>query len=416
MQAKLSNWQSTVWLDKNRYRVINCGRRAGKTYLTVSKMIDFCSKNPGCICWYVAPTYKQAEEIAWQMILEFSPEWAVDKTNSTKLKILFKNGSSINLKGAEDPDKLRGVRIDLCIFDECAFMDRWDEVWKVVRPTLADSKADCWFISTPNGFNHFYDLSQKQELNEWSYHHFTSYDNPHIDNDEIDAARSEMDEDSFAQEWLGEFRKMSGLIYKSFDRDIHMVDVPDISQFTIMRSIDFGYGHKTALIYFAINTTGTEIYAFDGIYQTGLTIPDIAEAIKIKDTGLRISNAVADSAQPGYIEQLKREGINFSPVEKGPDSVRMGIAKVASLLQIRKDTGKPTLMFSKTLPWIAEEMQQYRWMENKTQGYVKEVPLKRNDDSCDAVRYFAMHWKKSNEDEVVNAIARNRTSRKRWSI
>jgi len=401
MQLRLSEWQYKVFQDNHRYRVINCGRRAGKTTLSAIEILSFVQqynpekKKKGYV-WYIAPTYKMAESIMWETLMEMIPKKMIKKTNLQKLKIETVFNVDILLKGAEDPDKLRGNRIDLCVFDEVAFFRRWKEVWKVVRPTLADSKASVMFISTPNGFNHFKKLSEKKGKN-WVYYHFTSYDNPYIEKAEIDQAREEMTEDSFAQEWLGEFRKMEGLIYKEFQRNVHMVKIPklDKSEYTFTRSLDFGFGHKSALIYFAIKNDGTEIYAYDGMYKEGLTERQIADIVKVKDSGKYITNPVADSAQPMSIAQLAEYGVFFSPVIKDKDSVVHGIAKVAELLKIRKDTGRPTLMFNEDLDWIANEFERYRWMENKSSdGAIKQVPYKVLDDAVDAARYFAMSYKR----------------------
>jgi PBSX family phage terminase large subunit len=395
---KLTYWQTQVFNDKHRFKVINCGRRAGKSYLVSVEILRFATEKEKSIVWYVSPTYKQSKAIMWSMLKDLVPPEAINKTNETELYIELLNGSQIYLKGADSPDSLRGVRIDLCIFDETAFIDKWEETWKVIRPTLADSKADVWFISTPNGFNHFKLLSEMDNP-DWSYHHYTTYDNPHIPREEIDSMKKEMDEDSFAQEILGEFRKMSGLIYKDFHRDVHMVDIPDLnSTYTYTRALDFGFAHKTALIYFAINSEGTAIYGYDGLYQTGLIESQIAEVVKQKDSGRYITNPVADSAQPMSIQQLSELGVNFNPVEKGQDSVKNGIVKVAELLKVRADTGKPTLMFNKNLTWISDEFEKYRWMENKSaDNIIKEVPYKANDDAMDAIRYFAMSYRKQED-------------------
>lgn len=399
-EISLSKWQTKVAKDNSRYKVINCGRRAGKSTLASVKMLVYATKHKDSITWYVAPSYRQAKEIMWSMLKDLVPKDAIESKNASELKIELVNGSEIVLKGANNPDSLRGVRIDLCVFDECAFIDKWDDAWKVIRPTLMDSQADVWFVSTPNGFNHFKNLAENRRddkdifnPDDFGYHHYTSYDNPYIPKEEIDRAKEEMDENSFAQEMLGEFRKMKGLIYKAFSRDTHMVEVPKLdSNWTYTRAIDFGFAHKTALIYFAINSTGTEIYAYDGIYQSDLTMQDIAAAVKIKDSGKTITNPVADSAQPMFIEELAREGVHFNPVEKGPDSVKNGITRVAELLKVRADTGKPTLMFNKNLNWIADELETYRWMENRTRNVIKEAPLKRMDDAADSIRYFAMNY------------------------
>jgi PBSX family phage terminase large subunit len=417
MEIKLSEWQTIVWDDPARYKVINIGRRGGKTTIGAVKLTQFAIEHSKSISWYIAPTYRQAKQILWEMLKEIIPKQAIEKKNETELCFELKNGSKIYLKGADNPDSLRGVRIDFCIFDEVAFFERWEEVWKVIRPTLADSSADVWFISTPNGFNHFKELAEMNEEG-WSYHHYTTYDNPFMPVTEIDAMKREMDEDSFAQEVLGEFRKMSGLIYKTFNRQVHMVDVPDIRGYNIYRALDFGFAHKTALGYFAVNSIGTEMYVFDGLYEVGMTTSEIADAVKLKDSGKHILNAVADSAQPMQIEELSRYGVHFTPIEKGADSVKSGIAKVAELLKLRADTGKPTLMFSKHLTWIADEFEKYRWMEQKTglNTGIKEVPLKRDDDAMDMIRYFAMNYKKDNKDSTLSVVRLNQQSRNKWSI
>lgn len=404
MEIKLSKWQSVVWEDNHRYKVINTGRRGGKTMLVTLKMADFGSRKPNRDIWYIAPTYRQAKQIVWEMLKQMLPKGMVVKWNETELVVTLKNNTRISLKGADNPDSLRGVAIDLCMFDEVAFFPKWSEVWKILRPTLADSKASVWFISTPNGFNHFKQLADnmsdkgKHIFNpeDVRYFHFTTYDNPHISADEIERMKEEMDEDSFSQEILAEFRKMVGLVYKEFARETHMVEVPlgsFGSNWTYTRALDFGYNHKAALIYFAISPDQKTIYAYDGIYQSGLTELDIANVCIVKDAGRVITNPVADSAQPMSIAELKNHGVTFNPVAKGRDSVKHGISKVAELLKIRKDTGRPTLMFNKSLNWIADEFERYRWMERRTDGAVTEVPYKKEDDAMDAIRYFSTSYR-----------------------
>jgi len=400
-KINLSQWQTQVALDNHRYKVINCGRRAGKSFLVSVEMLRFATENTKSIVWYVSPNYKQSKQIMWSMLRDLIPQEIIESKNETELKFILSNGSEILLKGAQEPDSLRGVRIDLCIFDETAFIDKWEEVWKVIRPTLIDSKAKVWFISTPNGFNHFKDMSESTDP-DFQYYHFTTYDNPYLDPNEIDSMKKEMDADSFAQEIMGEFKKMSGMIYKDFVRETHMVEIPSLDfNYTFTRSLDFGYGHKTALLYFAVSSSGDSIYCYDGLYQSGLVESQIADVTKTKDSGRIITNPVADSAQPMSIEQLREYGVNFNPVEKGPDSVKNGITKVAELLRVRADTGKPTLMFNKNLTWIADEFEQYRWMEAQQDGVIKEVPYKVNDDAMDAIRYFAMSYKTSSSSLPV---------------
>ena len=112
-------------------------------------------------------------------------------------------------------------------------------------------------------------------------------------------------DDSFQQEFMGEFRKMSGLIYTKFNRDIHMVDIPRLdSNFTYYRALDFGFGHNAALGYFAVSSDQSAIYMYDGLYRDELDTEQLADNVKLKDQGKHITGAWADSQAPQLIKDL----------------------------------------------------------------------------------------------------------------
>lgn len=237
----LSDWQVEVVEDSHRYKVINCGRRAGKSFLVSWQMLYFATENPNSVVWFISPSYKQSKLIMWAMLGDLVPKEVIASKNETELVIKLINGSQIVLKGADNPDSLRGVHIDFCVFDETAFIKKWEFVWNVVRPTLIDSKADCWFISTPNGKNHFLDLYETKDP-EWQSFHFTSYDNPYLDPHEIDKARQKMSDEQFAQEFLGEFMTMAGVFFREFKRETHVIPpyIPDRTN-VIVGGLDWGY-------------------------------------------------------------------------------------------------------------------------------------------------------------------------------
>ena len=242
----LSPWQTQVRRDKHRYKVIDCGRRAGKSFLVSLEMLDFACKHNNSISWMISPSYKQSKLIMWQMLNNLVPIEIIDSKNETELTIRLINGAQIVLKGADNPDSLRGVRIDFCVFDETAFIPKWEMVWNVVRPTLIDSKASCWFISTPNGMNHFKELYDTIHP-DWQSFHFTSYDNPYLDAKEIDDAKTKMTPEQFAQEFLGEFMVMAGLFFKEWSREKHVINpfVP-LNDQLIVGGMDWGYARPFA--------------------------------------------------------------------------------------------------------------------------------------------------------------------------
>ena len=198
MEIRLSKWQTEVWDDPHRFRIVDAGRRTGKSVLAQLTVIHWANQNIGTY-WIVAPTYRQAKQIHWKGIQQFVPLALVEKKNEVELSITLKNGSVIELKGAENPDALRGVKLRGLVLDEIASIRNWDWLWsEVLRPTLTDYSAPALFISTPKGFNHFYDLfiqGQDQAVSDYKSWRFTSYDNPYIPKSEIDNAKNELTED-----------------------------------------------------------------------------------------------------------------------------------------------------------------------------------------------------------------------------
>ena len=136
--------------------------------------------------------------------------------------MLFRsNGRKILVRGADNPDSLRGVSLTYLVLDECAFIKQ--DVWeKILRAALSDKKGRALFISTPSGRNWFYDtfkLGQHEEDEEgydeeWQSWHFTTQDNETIDPKEIEAAKRTLSSFAFKQEYLSSFDNAGADLFK----------------------------------------------------------------------------------------------------------------------------------------------------------------------------------------------------------
>ena len=212
-------WQVTS--DKTRFKVVVAGRRFGKTHLALYDAFLKAISNPGQRIWFIAPTYRQAKNIAWVVLknIVYDEPRFLNKINEAELYIVLFNGSRIELKGADNEDSLRGVGLNHVVLDEFAFMKK--EAWiEVIRPALTDKKGSALFIGTPDGFGYFYELYQKGriEQDEFRSWHFKSIESPFLDPLEIEAARKELDERTFRQEYEASFETATGRIYYAFDR------------------------------------------------------------------------------------------------------------------------------------------------------------------------------------------------------
>lgn len=380
---QLTTSQRIIASDKHRFRVVNCGRRFGKTILAIEEMIALGLHKESKIA-YIAPTYQQARDIAWEQLkkrlVDIKPE-----INESRLEVRVKNMqgtmSVISLRGWESIETLRGQSFDLVILDEVASMRYFWEGWQeVVRPTLTDRKGQAMFISTPKGFNHFYELYNEENKDKnFKSFHFTSYDNPNIPSEEIDEAKNQLTEDQFAQEYLADFRKQEGLVYKEFQRTRHVYSEADIDEAERIAGVDFGFTNPTCVL--SIIRDRNDVYWItDEYYQSGKTAIQIAEYIQNQE----YNKVYPDPASPQAIKELTDRHINVYDVNKGQDSIINGINKVREMFK----QGRIKIHEScKNLIW---ELETYSYGERKANHNETEVPIKENDHAVDALRYALM--------------------------
>ena len=277
--TKLTRPQFEVFDTNERFRVVVAGRRFGKTFLSIAELIDVAVPKAGSHCWYVAPTYKAAKEIAWDMLIaRIPPEW-IRKSNETALTLTLINGSTIALKGAEKPDNLRGRSLDFVVMDE--FADMRPEAWyEVIRPSLSDRQGSALFIGTPKGRNHFYDLwTQGADGNpDWHSFQYTTIDGGQVAPEEIEAAKRDLDERTFNQEYNAQFVNYSGIIYYNFSREESVNRSADDGSMLHI-GMDFNLDPMSAVV--AIRD-GSTLKIIDEIVIYGSNTDEIVDEIKTR--------------------------------------------------------------------------------------------------------------------------------------
>jgi phage terminase large subunit-like protein len=210
-------WQLEVWNSKARFKVLACGRRVGKSNLAIKMTLAKALEAPdGSAVVYIAPTLAQARQIAWQALLDEGGE-LIKSSHLNNLDITLVTGRKIHIRSAEKPDTLRGLKLYFAVLDEAAFI-KDSSLWtKVVRPALSDLRGDAVFVSSPEGRNWFWDLfnyANKGEDTEWEAFHFTTYDNPTIPKEEIEAAKKTLSTLVFNQEFMASFATSGQQIFK----------------------------------------------------------------------------------------------------------------------------------------------------------------------------------------------------------
>ena len=277
----LSKPQETIANDTHRFICVVAGRRFGKTHLSIRQLCRH-ARQPDSTVWYVAPTYRQAKQIVWRKLKNKLQDlrWS-KRVNESELSIELKNGSIISLKGADNADSLRGVGLDYLVMDEFADID--PEAWyEVLRPTLADKEGGALFIGTPKGLGNWahdlYNMPSEQP-EQWASYQYTTVDGGNVKLEEIEAARKDLDERTFRQEFMATFETYAGRIYYAFDRKLNVHTIEPIDTSVIHIGIDFNIDPMSAVIAVRLKDT---LYVIDEIRMFSSNTQELVAEIQAR--------------------------------------------------------------------------------------------------------------------------------------
>jgi hypothetical protein len=205
--------QKLVLESQARFRVMNCGRRWGKTKLS-AHIFTKKSRKPNQMLWWIAPTYKVVKRGYAEVLTQLPdgvlthdppPDTNFDAGRSVILK--FKNGTRMEFYSAERPEGMLGAGVDFAVMDEAAIMP--GRIWnQIVRPTLMDRLGGALMISTPRGRNWFYKVYQQGQdplHPDWDSWTFQSWTNPTLPPGEVEDMKGAMPRLEYEQEVEAKF-------------------------------------------------------------------------------------------------------------------------------------------------------------------------------------------------------------------
>ena len=245
-----------------RWKIIVAHRRAGKTVGCVNELIKqalTCPKPEPRVA-YVAPLFKQAKDVAWSYLKEFTRDIPGRSVNESELRVDLPNGGRVRLYGADNPDALRGLYLDGVVLDEFADM-RPRFLPEVIRPALSDRRGGLTLIGTPKGHNEFYDRWQgAQDDPEWFHMMLKASETKIVDPEELASAAKMMSEAQYAQEYECSFEAAIegayyGLALEKAAQEGRVAKVPHNPALPVFTAWDLGIGDDTA-IWFAQRSGG----------------------------------------------------------------------------------------------------------------------------------------------------------------
>jgi len=259
-------------MENHRFVVGVAHRRMGKTVAALNELIKRSMQNdkPNPRYAYIAPTYSQAKRVAWDYLTHFARPLSAT-ANIAELRVDF-YGRRIQLYGSDNPDSLRGQYFDGVVLDEIG--DQNPKIWnEIIRPALADRKGWCLFIGTPKGNNHFKELFDRAGKEDgWSALQFKASETHLIDEAELNAARKEMGDDKYNQEFECSFNAaVEGSYYGKLINELEEKNrLCEIQRDDLCRTYvawDLGMGDSTAL--FVAQVTGQEVRILDYVENHG---------------------------------------------------------------------------------------------------------------------------------------------------
>lgn len=390
LPIELTPNQLAIEESNARFKVIRAGRKFGKSTYAIYEAIKAAGKR-GAVVWFIAPTYRQAKMIAWKEFKTLIPRETLQrKPNETELYFVFKNGAEIYVMGSDNPDSLRGPAPTHVVLEEAAMQK--PEVWHdVIRPNLTARKGTATFITTPKGFNWFKDVEDQAKLliaagdRQWACFHFTIYDNPHIDRNEIEDARKSCDNEAiWRQEYMADFESSVGRVFNSFQdnsRHVRKINL-ETTNFDAYRGIDWGMRDNTGCVW--VRLVGKSIAVYREHAENNLP-PSAQAKIILEKTPKNervIGNCLShdavrqDTAMMGLSVLWQMQNAGIRPIQP---STRDKSASRAMLQQLFQED---RILIDPSCVKLRKQLLTYEW---------KDTAMERtedgNDDLVDALHY-----------------------------
>jgi phage terminase large subunit len=382
-----------------RWNVLVCHRRFGKTVLCIAELVDKalrCEKERPRFA-YFAPLFRQAKQAAWDYLKLYTAPIPGVRIYESELRVDLPNGARIQLFGSDNPDAVRGIYLDGVVLDEYAQMPP-RMFTEVIRPALTDRQGWAIFIGTPHGRNSFCELYENAVADEdWYGQLYRASESDVIPAEELAAARKQMSDDQYNQEFECSFEAaIPGAYYGVLMREAmdlgRICTVSHDPAVPVETWWDLGIGDPTSIWF--VQRVGPELHAIDYYEANGEPIAHYAGVLQDKQQQFKYRysaeilphDANGKSLQTGQrLADTLKAITGREPVVMPLASVNEGIETARSLI--------PRFWFDKDRCARGIEcLRQYRqdW-DDKRQAF-RTAPLHDwTSHGADAFRTGAMH-------------------------
>jgi len=399
LHRPISEDQKSYFKSQAAIRWMFGGNLSGKTYNNMMDLAQLVLNiHPFRTCkpethWTGIETWEQVRDILWEGYLErFIPKHHILDVrygqDKVPRKILLDTGHTIEFKAFNQGRTLfQGRAIQSAHYDEQCLHD-FQGIFNETQARLITKQGFLSWSMTPIIPQAMLEerIEQLPETDE--VFHFNLNDNRtsrggFINDQRIDDMIAEWPEEVQATRIKGLFASFYGAVYKSFNRQVHVIKPFKIpTDWTCYRGIDFGFTNPFACVWVAVDHDAN-CYVYREYYRAKTGIQEHILNIKARSGREVYAGTYADPENAEDRNELRKAGI---PTFSARKDIARGVEFIQSKLKI-KDNGKPSLYIFKTCPNTVRELAMYHYPKGTPSKDPADVPIAKNNHAIDALRY-----------------------------
>lgn len=393
--------QEDVLLDQSRIILVAAGKRSGKTEVGAVKCITWHEEKNNYINnsidpfigLIIAPTNDMLRRLSLKKFMSYSKPF-IKAHNKQTNEILWHDDSIIYGLSADNPRRIEGIKANWCWLDEVFQMS--EDMFLESRARTADTLGNIMLtgslgVQLINPKKHWvYKYFKQNQMRGSSVYEWSTADNPHFPRQEIIDLKDTLDPVSFRSMFEINWNTIpKNAVYSDFDTDNIIENYVINPKYETYVSIDWGWRHPMACLFFQYDRVNNKVYLFDEIVDSGLTLENLYKKIMIKNYNIKdwccdiSGNQEREQTGLSNVRWFSDRGIFF---KRRKSYINVGISKVRSY--IKNSNGLKRFFVSKSCLRTIDNIMQYKYNDDDRD----ENPIKENDDPVDALRYFFVNF------------------------
>jgi len=377
------------------------GNRSGKSYTNMMDLallimdIHPVRYMPRGRHWVVIESWDDIREIIWEdKLSKFIPKYMYQgnveySQHKTPKKIRFNNGHVLEFKAFnQGREALQGRSLDSIHCDEQCLKYDFIQILNELQMRILEKEGFIsWsmtpIIPQPELESRIEALPDTDEIFKINLNDNRISRGGHIPDNGIDAMIAQWPEETQATRIAGEFGSFFGAVFKTYNRSIHVIDrfrIPN--EWRRYRSFDWGFTNPNVCLWLA-KDNDENWYVYRELYKSQSQPSDFLREVLLLSKGETYTANIGDPEDAAAMAKCRELGIRIRNAKK---DVHSGIECVQSKFKI-KANGKPSLFIFKTCQYTPREIAAYRYPKGTAGSDPKDMPVKKDDHTVDALRY-----------------------------